>query len=73
MSPSPQADAAGGPGPSLARSLLDLAAEVEAAERSIKAALLAAIKAGDSAAAERIITRWLTLPPAEVLEKRLDP
>jgi len=59
--------------PGFSRSILDMAAEVEHAERDIKAALLAAIQAGDSAGAERIVTRWITLPAAEVLEKRLDP
>ncbi len=50
----------------LARTLLDLALEVEEAELRIKEAILQAAQRGDVALVETIITRWMTDPPVEV-------
>lgn len=57
-----------------AKSIFDAAAEVEAAEMSIKHAILRAAEAGDSARIIDIVTRWLDTPPTEVLSSmELDP
>lgn len=50
-----------------ARVLLDVAAEVEAAEIAIKQALLDAAEAGDLEAVKDIVRRWQTLPATQVL------
>jgi hypothetical protein len=49
------------------KTVLDIAAEVEAAEMNIKNEILAAADAGDCARITDIVTRWLGTPPAEVL------
>lgn len=50
-----------------ARTVLDVAAEVEAAETNIKHAILAAAQAGDCARVAEIVTRWLDTPPTQLL------
>jgi hypothetical protein len=50
-----------------ARAVLNAAAEVEAAETAIKAAILAAARAGDSARVVTLMERWQSLPACEVL------
>lgn len=52
---------------SFARTLLDLAAEVERDERLIKLAILDAARQGNSGMVARIVDLWLTRPPSEVL------
>jgi hypothetical protein len=49
------------------KTVLDIAAEVEAAEISIKREILAAAGAGDCARIRDIVQRWLDTPPTEVL------
>jgi hypothetical protein len=51
----------------LARAVLDAAAEVEAAEAAIKDAVVKAMDSQDMDRMVRIIRRWCTLPPTEVL------
>ena len=53
--------------PAFARAVLAAAAEVEAAETNIKAAILDAAKAGDCTRIIDIITRWTNGPATEVL------
>lgn len=53
--------------PSFARTLLDLAAEAEGAERRLKEAVLAAAKAGDSARVAHIMESWLSRPAVDIL------
>lgn len=53
--------------PAFARNLLNTAANVEAAEQSIKEAILTAARAGDTARVEHIVSRWLSKPSMEVL------
>lgn len=50
-----------------AKAVLDIAAEVEAAEARIKQAILDAARAGDCAMVSAIMLRWVSLPAAEVL------
>lgn len=50
-----------------ARALLDIAAEVEAAEARIKAELLRAAAAGDCQRVADIVLRWMKSPATEVL------
>lgn len=69
MSAQPLPGAAAGQDALLARSVLALAAQVEAAELDIKRAILAAARTGDSARVELIVSRWLTLPAAQVLSE----
>jgi hypothetical protein len=52
-----------------ARQVLDVAAQVEAAENNIKDALMAAARAGDTARVIEILTRWKSLPACEVLSR----
>ena len=59
--PSPDPDAL------LARQILSLTAELDAAEERIKRAILAAAEAGDCPHVVSIVTRWLTLPTLDVL------
>ena len=56
-----------GSGSQFARSVLNIAAEVEAAENEIKNEILRAARVGDTAAVITIVTRWQTLPATEVL------
>ncbi len=51
----------------LANALLDAAAEVERHEAAIKQAVLDAARAGDCARVIDILTRWQSMPAAEVL------
>jgi hypothetical protein len=51
------------------RAVLNAAAEIEAAETAIKAAVLAAGRAGDSARVVTLMERWQSLPACEVLGK----
>jgi hypothetical protein len=53
--------------PAFARAVLAAAAEVEAAENSIKLAILDAAKSGDCARVIDIVTRWTKGPATEVL------
>ena len=55
----------------LPQALLDVAAEVEAAEAQIKQQILAAARAGDCDTVLTIVEKWLTTPPAEVLSHAL--
>lgn len=55
------------PGDAFARSLLDAAAQLERDEQRIKRAVLEAVCRGDSAAAARIVQRWLDGPASQVL------
>lgn len=57
------------PTPLGARAILDMAAEVEAAEIRIKQAVLEAARAGDAPRIVEIVTRWMSMPAAEVLAK----
>ncbi len=50
-----------------ARAVLDIAAEVEAAETRIKAEILKAAAAGDCPRVTDIVTRWMNGPATEVL------
>lgn len=50
-----------------ARRILELAAKVEAAEADIKAAILAAARAGDCGTVVAIMERWNSMPTGEVL------
>lgn len=52
------------------RAVLDIAAEVERDEANIKAAILDAANAGDSAQVVEIMARWSTLPASQVLPIR---
>ena len=56
-----------------AKSVFDVAAEVEAAETNIKHAILAAAQAGDCARIRDIVQRWLSTPPTEVLRAAGEP
>ncbi len=49
------------------KSLLEAAAEVEAAELNIKQEILRAAESGDCVRVIDIVTRWLDTPPTEVL------
>jgi hypothetical protein len=49
------------------RSILGIAADVEAAETAIKQAIITAANAGDTARVTDIVTRWMTMPAVEVL------
>jgi hypothetical protein len=51
-----------------ARTLLDTAAQVEAAEDAIKKEILRAADAGDCARVASIVTRWIDMPSVEVLD-----
>lgn len=51
--------------------LIEVAAEVEAAEAAIKQEILAAARAGDCARVINIVEQWLTTPPAELLSHAL--
>jgi hypothetical protein len=51
----------------LARTVLEIAAEVERDERRIKHEILEAAGRGDLAAVIRIVRRWLEVPVREVL------
>lgn len=51
----------------LAVALLDAAAEVERHEAAIKQVILDAAKSGDCARVIDIVTRWQSMPAAEVL------
>ena len=53
------------PSAALARQLLAMAAELDAAEERIKRAIIAAAEAGDCPRV--IVARWLTLPTLDVL------
>ncbi|MCC7390630.1 MAG: hypothetical protein IT431_17925 [Phycisphaerales bacterium] len=55
----------------LPQTLLDLAAEVEAAETRLKRHILDAARAGDTGTVIAIVEQWLTSPPAEVLSHAL--
>lgn len=57
----------GAPPLALARAVLDAAAEVEAAEAAIKNAILDAAAREDCDRVAQIVTRWLSMPAAEVL------
>lgn len=52
------------------RAVLDIAAEVERDEANIKAAILEAANAGNSAEVVQIMVRWNTLPASQVLPIR---
>lgn len=52
----------------LANALLDAAAEVERDETTIRAAIIAAATAGDCTKIITIVTRWQSMPAAEVLK-----
>jgi len=54
------------------RAVLDIAAEVEAAEAAIKQALFRAAEARDLDRVLDILRRWQTLPATEVLSMRKD-
>ena len=56
----------GDPDP-FARAALAAAAQVEADEHCIKEAILTAARAGDCARVIDIITKWMSMPAAEVL------
>lgn len=58
---------------SLARSLLELAAEMEQQEREIKRAVLAAVQGGNAPLAARLVRRWLEGPVSEVLRQPSEP
>ncbi len=66
-----QPEAAGDGSAAFARTLLGIAAQVEADESAIKQAILDAARAGDCARIIDIVTRWQTSPPAEVLAAKL--
>jgi hypothetical protein len=51
----------------LAGSLLAIADEVVADEATLKREAIAAIDRGDAATARRILDRWLTEPPADIV------
>ena len=53
------------------KTLLDIAAEVEADETRLKRHILDAARAGDCGSVITIIEQWLTSPPAEVLSHAL--
>ena len=55
------------PSAALARQLLAMAAELDAAEERIKRAIIAAAEAGDCRRVIDLVTRWLTLPTLDVL------
>jgi hypothetical protein len=55
----------------LTSALLDIAAEVEAAELQIKQQVLAAARAGDCDRIVEIVEKWLVEPPVEVLSEAL--
>lgn len=55
------------PQDALARTVLEIAAEVERDERRIKHEILEAAGLGDLAAVIRIVRRWLDVPVREVL------
>jgi hypothetical protein len=57
------------PPDAFARTVLSVAAEVEAAESAIKQTILEAARAGDTASIINIITRWMSTPAIEVLSK----
>lgn len=50
----------------LARTVLEMAGEIEADEQRIKAAILSAAKLGDSVTVARIVRRWMNRPVREV-------
>lgn len=50
-----------------ARSVMSVAAQVEAAESKIKAEILRAAAAGDNARITDLVTRWINGPTVEVL------
>lgn len=53
-----------------ARTVLDMAAEVESAEMRIKFDVLKAAEAGDMNKIIDIVTRWVTEPATEVLKTK---
>lgn len=53
----------------LARTVLQIAGEVEADEQRVKEAILSAAEAGDSDTVARIMRRWMRRPVREVVEK----
>lgn len=53
--------------PAFARTLLNTATDVEAAELNIKQEVLTAARAGDTARVEWIVSRWMVKPSMEVL------
>ena len=53
--------------PVFARTVFDIAAQVEAAETQIKQALIDAARAGDCDRVIDLVTRWQTCPSCEVL------
>jgi hypothetical protein len=55
----------------LSSALVDIAAEVEAAEHQIKQEILTAARAGDIARIVELVEGWLARPPVEVLSKAL--
>lgn len=57
----------------LPQTLLDIAAEVEAAEVQIKQQILDAARAGACDRVISLVEQWLTEPPAEVLSNALHP
>jgi hypothetical protein len=69
-SPSPNGRSGADSAP-FARALLEVAAEVEAAELQIKQEVLGAARAGDCARIVEIVEALLTEPPVEVLSKTL--
>lgn len=52
----------------LARTLLDTAAQMDAAEHAIRSAIADAAMRGDLEAVLRIVKRWESVPLAEVLK-----
>jgi hypothetical protein len=55
-----------------ARTVLDMAAQVEAAEMGIKFEVLKAAEAGDMNRIIRIMTDWVNQPAVDVLKKSKD-
>ena len=65
-------DAHSSPEPdALARALLDIATEVEAAEQQLKEQILQAAADGECARVTTIVESWLTEPPTELLARTL--
>ncbi len=57
----------------LAKTLLEVAMEVERDELRIKRVILDAARRGDVGEVERIILRWLELPVGRVLSAPVEP
>jgi hypothetical protein len=63
-----QTDQAAAPARSFARAALDLAAQVQEADRQLLAAVLQAAKSGDCRRVERIALAWRDMPALDALK-----